>query len=214
MKKIAVFFPVFVVVCVSFLVAQDVDRGTLNTYDDEGSTGFGAPVPEKPAVKKQAETIRSSPAVQPSEESGSPQGGDVGEDEHFIQSDDYFISEKALATQAWMWVFLSKMVTPSSASTKGEAEFMKIRDGNKVWTKCYYKTAIAHKPDLKLGTVVIAFNNHIQNSVYLNPSSKESSRGQGWFMGKIIDMSDLFKGYVTVAGNYKVSLKNLRIIVN
>lgn len=212
MKKIAFFFPVLVVACVSFLVAQDMDRGTLNTYDEEGSTGLGEPAPEKSTSKKQAGPIKSAPAVRSSEETGGAQGAEVGEDEHFIQSDDYFISEEAFTSQAWIYVSLSKMVTPPSASTKREAEFMKISDGNKVWTKNYYKTAIAKKSDLKLGAVVIAFNDNMQNDVYAAPGSKESSRGGAWFIGKIIDMSDLYKGHVTVAGNYKVAPKNLRII--
>ncbi len=52
MKKQAYFFPLMVVVCISFLFAQDADKGTLNTYDEEGSTGFGAPAQEKPEKKR------------------------------------------------------------------------------------------------------------------------------------------------------------------
>jgi hypothetical protein len=34
-----------------------------------------------------------------------------------------------------------------------------------------------------------------------------------WFMAKITDISDLYKGYVTVSGGYKVNPKNLRVLV-
>ena len=213
MKKQAYFFPVFVVLFISFLFSQDVDKGALNTYDEEGSTGFGAPAQEKPEKKKAATPVRSAPAVRSSDESDNTGSGEGGEDMHFIQSDDYFIGDEAFMTQSWIWVYLAKMTTPPSASTKREAEFMKIRDGNKVWTKIYYKTVVAKKSDLKLGTVIIAFNDNNSSDIYNAPDSKENSRGGAWFMGKIIDMTDLFKGYVTVAGNYKVSVKNLRIIV-
>jgi hypothetical protein len=90
---------------------------------------------------------------------------------------------------------------------------MKIHDGNKVWTKNYFSTAIAKKTDIKLGVVVIAFNDNQQIDVYSAPESKESSRGGAWFIAKIIDVTDLYKGFITVAGNYKVSPKNLRVIV-
>ncbi len=202
--------PLWLSLCCAFLFAQDVDRGTLNTHDDEGSTGLGTPAPEQ---KKPSTSAKGAAVVKSSDESESSQPSQNFEDEHFIQSDDYFISEEAFATQSWIWVSLAKMATPPSAATKKEAEFLKIHDGNKVWTKYYYKTAIAKKSDLKLGTVIIAFNDNNQNDIYSAPDSKENSRGGSWFMGKIIDMSDLYKGYVTVAGNYKVSPKNLRIKV-
>jgi hypothetical protein len=213
MNKQMYLFPAALVLTFSLLFAQDADRGALNTYDEEGSTGFGAPAPEKPEKKKAATPVRSAPAVRSSDESDNTGSGEGGDDDHYIQSDDYFSGDEAFMTQAWIWVYLAKMTTPPSASTKREAEFMKIRDGNKVWTKIHYKTAIARKSDLKLGTLIIAFNDNNSNDIYAAPDSKENSRGGAWFMGKIIDMTDLFKGYVTVAGNYKVSMKNLRIIV-
>jgi hypothetical protein len=212
MKRLAYLLPIAVVLSLTLIVAQDADRGTLNTYEEEGSAGLGSPQPEKPVVKKAA-PARSAPSARSSEENGSAGSGEAGEDEHFIQSDDYFISEEAFTTQQWIYVSLSKMVTPPSASTKREAEFMKISDGNKVWTKNYFKTAVARKSDLKLGGVVIAFNDNQKVDVYSAPESKESSRGGAWFIGKIIDVTDLYKGYVTVAGNYKVSPKNCRVIV-
>ncbi len=196
------------VVC---LYAQDDASGTLNTYE-EGSSGFGAPAPEKPEKKNATAPVRSAPAVKSSDESDNTPGPG-GEDEHYIQADDYFISDEALTSQAWIWVSLAKMVTAPSSSSKNEAEFMKIRDGNKVWTKYYHRTAIAKNSNLKLGLIVIAFNDNNRDDIYMAPDSKESSRGGGWFMGKVIDLTDLYKGYVTVAGNYKVSPKNLRVIV-
>jgi hypothetical protein len=213
MKKQAFFLPVMVLLCISFLWAQDMNQGTLNTYEEEGATGLGAPPPAKPEKKKQAAPVRSAPAVRSSDEPENTGSGEAGEDEHFIQSDDYFISDDAFTTQSWIWVHLAKVATPPSAATKREGEFMKIRDGNKAWTKNYYKTMIANKSNLKLGTVVISFNDNNQNDIYSAPDTKENSRGGSWFMGKIIDMTDVYKGYVTVAGNYKVSPKNIRIIV-
>ena len=99
------------------------------------------------------------------------------------------------------------------ASTKGEAEFMKVRDGKNYWTRHYWQTRIASQNELRLGLVVIAFNDHRRHDVYGAPEKKDRARGGSWFMAKITDTSDLYKGYVTVSGNYKVSLQNLRVIV-
>jgi hypothetical protein len=213
MKKFSWLFPMTVLISLSILFAQDMERGTLNGYEDDNATGISSPAPEKPAAKKQAAPVKCAPKVRASDETGSAGSGEVGEDEHFIQSDDYFISEESFTTQPWIYVSLAKMVTQPSASTKREAEFMKIHDGNKVWTKNYFSTAIAKKTDIKLGVVVIAFNDNQQIDVYSAPESKESSRGGAWFIAKIIDVTDLYKGFITVAGNYKVSPKNLRVIV-
>jgi hypothetical protein len=149
------------------------------------------------------------------EENAPPvaQRGDAADDGHFIQRDDFFISDQPLGQNSWIYVTLAKMVTPPSSSTKREAEFFQVRDGNKVWTKYYWQTRRAGSAELKLGTVVVAFNDHTENEVYLAPEGKEDARGRNWFMAKVTDTSDLYKGYVTVSGNYKVSTGNLRVMV-
>lgn len=201
----------------AYVFAQDEEEGakSVNSYNEEG-TGFGAPAEEKPEKKKShaAATVKTTPTVRSSgdEESGAS-AAPSGEDDQYIQGDDYFISDEAFTSQAWMWVSLSKMVTSPTGSSKNEAEFMKIKDGNKVWTKYYYKTAIARKSDLKLGSIIIGFNDNMRDDIYMPPDSKESARGGAWFIGKITDLTDLYKGFVTIAGNYKLSPKNLRIIV-
>jgi hypothetical protein len=32
-------------------------------------------------------------------------------------------------------------------------------------------------------------------------------------MAKVTDLSDMYRGHVTVSGNYKISLNNLRVLV-
>jgi hypothetical protein len=61
--------------------------------------------------------------------------------------------------------------------------------------------------------VIIGFNDNMRDDIYMPPDSKESSRGGSWFLGKITDLTDLYKGFVTIAGNYKLSPKNLRVLV-
>lgn len=137
----------------------------------------------------------------------------AGEDRHYIQHDDYFIQRHGLEGRAWMYVDLAKLVNAPGSHTKGEAEFMKIRDAKQFWTPHFWQTRIAASNEIQLGLQVIIFEGNRRSSVYNAPQSKERARGSSWFMAKITDTSDLYKGYVTVSGNYKVAVDNLRVIV-
>lgn len=144
-----------------------------------------------------------------------PAAGEAGEaidDEHFIQKDDYFVSKRALEKSSYVYVTLCKMVTEASPRSKGEAEFFKVADGSNFWSKFYYQSTIAQDGDIKLGTHVIIFEGRRDAGVYQAPETKEEARGHAWFLAKVTDVSDMFRGYVTVSGNYKVSLKDLRIV--
>ncbi len=133
------------------------------------------------------------------------------DDDHYINSDYYFITKENFK-QGWIYVTIATLKTAATAQTKGEAEFITVRDGEEIWTKYYYKTRIAAKEELKIGlqVIVLEFN---ENDVNRAPASKDEALGNNWFMAKITDVSDMFKGYVTVSGGYKVSLDNMRVIV-
>jgi hypothetical protein len=135
------------------------------------------------------------------------------EDEHYIQPDDYFISKEPYKTQAWMYVQLAKMKTPATAETKSEAEFMQVGDGSELWTKNYWQTRMATQADLKLGAVVIMLDAQGDGGVYRAPENKDEARTSSWFMAKITDLSDMYKGHLTVSGGYKVDPKALRVLV-
>jgi len=170
--------------------------------------------PPKPAPRQEAEKFVPAPPPPPRYE--APQRPVPpplpAEDGHYIQADDYFIQRHSLEGHTWIWVELAKMVNAPAANTKGEAEFMKVRDGKNYWTNHFWRTRRASQDELRLGLVVVAFNDHRRNDVYGAPEKKDRARGGGWFMARITDTSDLYKGYVTVSGNYKVGLDNLRVI--
>lgn len=157
----------------------------------------------------------SPPPPEPAEPPPSPASEPAapGEDDHYIQQDDFFISEQPLGTHEWIYVQLSKMVTPPSSKTKGEGEFFKVTDGNRQWTRNFWKSRIAQAGELRLGTVAIIFEGALRDGVYFAPDAKDNARSGSWFMAKVTDMSDLYKGYLTVSGGYKVSPKNMRVIV-
>lgn len=134
------------------------------------------------------------------------------DDAHFIQDDDYFVSKEPYK-QGWIYVELAKMIQPAKPETKNEAQFMTVREGEELWTKHFWKTRIATVAECKVGTVVICFNDNVKDDVYHAPEDKDNARNGSWFMAKITDMSDLYKGYITVSGGYKINKDNLRLIV-
>ena len=138
-------------------------------------------------------------------------GGDSG-DAHYFE-DDYILIAKEPYKSGWIRVYAAKLEKAATKETKGEAQFMYISNGEEVWTKYYYSTRAASESDLKVGKVVFASEAHSdENGVYYGPEDK-SETYDSWFMTKITDMSDRHKGYVTVAGNYKVKMDALRIQV-
>lgn len=162
-----------------------------------------APAPEP------AEVTDSAPA--PQQEQAPAAAPRSGADAHFIQPDDYFIASEELGGHSYIYVSLSKMVSAPSSSTKDEGEFMKVKDGQNVWTSHIWQTRIAAKSELKLGMHFIAFHDNYKSGIYQAPDKKDRARGGTWWYAKITDMSDMYKGFVTVSGNYKVGLTNIRV---
>ncbi|MBI3396053.1 MAG: hypothetical protein HY042_09480 [Spirochaetia bacterium] len=135
------------------------------------------------------------------------------EDRHFIQGEDYFFSEEPLGDNAWIHVYLGKMLVPPSDKTRGEALFLRVTDGRKIRTKHFLKTRIAGPSDLTLDQKVVVFD-RMEDGIYAAPRTKESARTQGWFLAVITDLSDLSKDFVTTSGGYRVSVRGLRVIAD
>ncbi|HPO46116.1 MAG TPA: hypothetical protein PK875_09985 [Spirochaetota bacterium] len=152
-----------------------------------------------------------------SDVSASKKGYDApgadGSDAHYIQPDDYFVDKDAFVGKTWMYVRLAKVVTAPTAATKYEGQFMQVHDGKEIWTKNYWKTRIATRADIKLGAVVIMFEGNSRDNVYQAPANKKEARNEAWFMAKITDTSDMYKGYVMVSGGYRVAVDNLRVAI-
>ncbi len=136
----------------------------------------------------------------------------IAEDDHYIDDEHYFIAKEKLSG-AWMYVTIATMKTPASPQTKNEAEFLTVASGEEIWTKFYYKTRILKKEEIKKGVEVIIFEKGDGDGVYCAPENRDEALGGTWFMAKITDLSDMYKGFVTVSGGYKVRLDNMRAIV-
>ena len=132
------------------------------------------------------------------------------EDRHWIQPDDYFISEQPWQ-RSWIYVHLAKMKRPPSAESKEQALFFKLDDSREVWTQYYWRTRPATPPELTLGTLVVCFHANRRDRVYQSPPSKDRARTRAWFMGKITDVSDAYKHVVRI-DEYNCAIDAVRVV--
>lgn len=177
---------------VSTALAGQADKITI-TIDKTVELSTDSPRPSK----------RPGKAVQ------SP-SGDM--DSHFIRADEYFANAKTVKSGAVTDVVIAKMLAPASDATKGEAQFMDSHKGTEFWSRNFWKTRPATQNDLKLGTTVIYWGRYAKDHVYFAPRNEKEARNVTWKLNKITDVSDLFKGEVTVAGNKRVTIDSIRVI--
>ncbi|MBI3753610.1 MAG: hypothetical protein HY266_06160 [Deltaproteobacteria bacterium] len=169
---------------------------TANTIDV--SFGGAAPQPAKSVETPPAPEARpAAPAAQPAE------------DRHWIQPDDYFISEQPYK-QGWIYVSIAKLKQQGGAKTKGESQFFRLHDSKEIWTKNFWKTRAAEEADLQIGALVICFEGNNRDDIYHSPENKNDARTRNWFMGRITDTSDLYKGAVRI-DTYNCSPDALRV---
>lgn len=131
-------------------------------------------------------------------------------DTHYIQSDDWFYSDRDFES-GWIRVELAKMLQAPTPETRNEGKFMDVKDGQEVWSSHYWQTRIAEPSEIKMGAVMIIFD-YAKGDIYVRPETQEYARTGSWFMAKITDTSTLYQNYVMVSGGYKVKTDNLRVI--
>jgi hypothetical protein len=133
-------------------------------------------------------------------------------DAHYIQPTDYFFMAEPFGSTQWETVYLGKMTIAPTPETKNQAQFLNTSSGITEWAKWWVNTRIANRSELQLGTEVIFFD-VTDTDIYRAPYNNQEARSYGWAISRITDTSELFKGYVMVGGGYKISEKNIRVIV-
>src|SRR5712691_5269119 len=169
--------------CIALLACSTVTRIAHNVDSAAGSTGPGIAI-----------------------------GGGADEDEHRIQTDDYFIADQEYR-QGSIGVHLAKMTAAPTSTTKNEAQIFRLDKSKDFWTANYWKTRAASSADLQIGALLLCFKGNFRDGVFRAPKDKQSSRttswASGWWMGRLTDTSDLYKGAVTL-DNYRCSPNALR----
>lgn len=134
-------------------------------------------------------------------------------DSHFLSREEYFVGDTELGSQEWIRVGVAKMTKAASSSTNGEAEFLSTQTGTTLWTRHFFKTRVAIKEELRPGTMVICLDT-ADNGIYRAPKDGAEARKAVWWLSRVTDNSETFKGFVTVGGNYKVALNAVRIVID
>ena len=133
------------------------------------------------------------------------------EDKWYVKPDYWFIANNGLPATGYETVTLAVAIKAPSAETKGEGQFMKLGTGEILWTKNAWKQRAATQADMKLGAYAIALD-HSENNVYVPPTSREQALTGNWFVAKIVDVGQAYKGQVTFAGGYAVQIDGTRVI--
>lgn len=136
----------------------------------------------------------------------------INADNHFVQLDDYFIMDTPLEGNSWVYASMAKMTQAPSIATDNQAQFMRIMDGQTVWTKNYVRTRKATRADLTLGKPVVFLDLTDQFGNYRSPESNQEARVSWWLHSRIVDLTELFKGLVMVGDGLKVNESALRVI--
>jgi len=132
-----------------------------------------------------------------------------GEDAHFLTAGHWLVADKPL-TAKWMYAEVAAPIKEPSAATKGDGQFISLRDGKVAWSKHAWRTRPATQADLKPGTQVFMVHERDGQS-YRKPKDRIEGLTHRWWTAKIIDASQLYKGMVTVGGGYVVNVDALRV---
>jgi len=135
-----------------------------------------------------------------------------GTDIHYIEDDDFFISEVPLEKNPSMQVKTAKMINPPTQESKQQAQFILTGDGSQLWTKEYYMTKVANVEALKPEMVVVCFEGKSDTGILSPPLNEDEKRNGVWFMARIADISNAKEGYIRLSNDAKVALENIRVI--
>ena len=169
-----------------------------------------AVAPPAPAPAVAAPTVAAPVVAAPTV--SAPTTGEAAIDQHFIYADEVFIDDKAYPGEGWSYVELAKVLQLPNAESRGQGKYFPIVKGKEVWTAHAWSSRPIAANEITLGQTVIVCNDNQREGVYLPPAGKKDARTGGWFIGRITDVSDLFKNQVTVAGHYTIATSNLRVV--
>jgi len=134
------------------------------------------------------------------------------EDGHYLTGNHWIVVPKGLPEQRYRYGFVGAPIQPPTAQTKDDGNFINLSTGEVGWNKGFM-TRPAQQADLQVGT--FAFMPHInRNGVYQAPDSRLKSLTTRWWVAKIVDTSELYKGVVEVAGGYKIAAAAIRVQAN
>ena len=136
---------------------------------------------------------------------------DGQEDAHYLTDSHWIFADKPLPDRNFIYANVGAVIEPPSRRTKNQGHFLDVRTGEALWSGHAWRTRPAGERDVRVGDFVAMV--HIgDRGLYRAPKSREEAMGRRWWIAKVVDTSEMFKGVIGVAGGYKVSLDAARVI--
>ena len=112
----------------------------------------------------------------------------------------------------------SHMISPPTPQSKNQGQFLRIHDGQTIWTDRWFQTRpLAQGEPLQLGEpVLFYFNNNNADGSSGPPKTHNGAITNMWAAAQVTDLSNLFKSILTVSFNNgaTVATNDVRVITN
>jgi len=155
-----------------------------------------------------AEVATGGGAEQVDEEPCVPTEGDPAD--HFLGHGGLFAGHQGY-TQGSGYVEPVIQIAPPGSTGKGK--FKIVRTGKLLETAFFWKTHKASKDELKVGVIALMGEHKDAQGIYIAPKTVEEAYDGRWWMARISSVMPLeSKGFVWVAGGYKVAPGAIRIL--
>lgn len=135
------------------------------------------------------------------------------EDAMFVKPDHWFVSNTELPNDGYATAHLAVAIQPPSEQTRHEGDFLLLNTGERKWFKHAWHSRAATPADIKLGAHVVVYDATRGDGVYRAPTKRVEALNGNWFIAKVTDTSESFKGVVTVSGGYRAATDGLRVLV-
>jgi hypothetical protein len=137
-----------------------------------------------------------------------PEKGDPAD--HFLGHGDLFAGHQAY-DRGNVYVEPVVEITPPGAT--GEGEFKLVRTGALLTTAHFWKTHKAAASELEVGVIALMADRKDAQGIYAAPRTVDEAYAVRWWLARIASVKPLEpKGFVWVAGGYKVAADAIRIL--
>ncbi|QQR90974.1 MAG: hypothetical protein IPJ88_04380 [Myxococcales bacterium] len=130
------------------------------------------------------------------------------EDGDFLTPNHVFIADSDIPEVGFIFAHAGVVLKDSKS---GKPTVLRLADG---WTgevKHVYSSQKASQDDLKKGVQVIMPYEQ-QNGIFIKAQNEETAHNKRWWIAKIVDTSELDKGFIKVNKGYRVSVDAVRLI--
>ncbi|MBW2277023.1 MAG: hypothetical protein JRF63_05990 [Deltaproteobacteria bacterium] len=155
-----------------------------------------------------AEVATGGGGAQVDTEPAVPTEGDPND--HFLGHGDLFAGRQGY-DQGIVYVEPAIEIAPPGETGKGT--FKIVRTGKHLETEHFWKTHKAQKTELKVGVIALMADRKDAQGIYAAPKTVDEAYGGRWWMARIASVKPLeSKGFVWVAGGYKIAADAIRIL--